>query len=81
MAPNSVDRSSYSKSKSGYGCGIFEKNIASKRMVYHSGRQLSYIATCIHLISENKTIVVLTNNMNDSFADLVVNELVEAKFY
>ena len=67
--------------KRGYGCGIFEKHIAWKHMVYHTGRQLSYIATCIHITSENRTIVVLTNNMDDTYADMVVNDLVGAKFY
>lgn len=64
-----------------YGCGIFTKQVGDEHVIYHTGRQLSYIATCIYIQEKRKFVIVLTNNMDDTFADLVVNELVGAKFY
>ncbi len=64
-----------------YGCGIFSKDVGGEHVLYHTGRQVSYIATCIYIQDMRKFVIVLTNNMDDTYADLVVNELVGAKFY
>lgn len=67
--------------KTSYGCGIFEKNIDSKTFHYHTGRQLSYIANCIYSPTDNTILIVLTNNMNDTYTDMMVNELTGVAFY
>ncbi|MCB0700743.1 MAG: beta-lactamase family protein [Chitinophagales bacterium] len=64
-----------------YGCGIFRKEVGGKELIYHTGRQASYVATAVYVPAEDKTVIVLTNNMDDTFADLVVNELLGVKFY
>lgn len=64
-----------------YGCGIFRNVIGGKELLYHTGRQVSYIATCVYVPAEDKILVVLTNNMDDEYADLVVNKLLGVKFY
>ncbi len=61
--------------KSEYGCGIFRKVSGGKELLYHTGRNLSYIAECIYMPSEDKIVVVLTNNMDDEYIDKVVEEL------
>lgn len=67
--------------KRSYGCGIFRKEVGGKELIYHTGRQVSYISTVVYVPAEDKFVIVLTNNMDDTISDLVVNELLGVKFY
>ncbi len=67
--------------KENYGCGLFNRTVGGKELIYHTGRQVSYIATAIYVPAEDKIVIVLTNNMDDTISDLVVNELLGVKFY
>lgn len=67
--------------KTKYGCGIFEKSLDGKTFQYHTGRQVSYIANCLYSPTDNSILIVLTNNMDDTYTDKIINELTNTAFY
>lgn len=63
------------KGKTEYGCGIFRKVSEGKELIYHTGRNISYIAECVYIPSEDKMVIIMTNNMDDEYIDIVMPEL------
>jgi len=61
------------------GLGLFEETYGNRRMLGHTGRQISYIAYAFVDPRSNESIIVLNNNANDETIDKVFERLCEGK--
>lgn len=58
-----------------YGLGIFRTKVDGKEFINHSGRTVSYISYLYFVPQDNLIAVVLTNNMDDTFARKIKNKI------
>ena len=61
------------------GLGIFEEFYGGRRVLGHTGRQVSYIAYAFVDPNTGESFVILTNNANDHYIDLVMGRLCSHK--
>lgn len=66
---------SYNNTKS--GLGLFEEKYGNRKLVGHTGRQISYISYAFADTKTGESIIVLNNNANDVIIDSVFEKLCE----
>lgn len=69
----------YSYKNTRSGLGLFEEKFGSRRLLGHSGRQISYISYVFADTKTGESIIVLNNNANDVIIDKVFEKLCDMK--
>lgn len=57
------------------GLGLFEEKYGGSTLCGHTGRQLSYISFAFVNTQTKQSVVILTNNANDPYADKIIEQL------
>jgi hypothetical protein len=61
------------------GLGLFEEKYGGSTLCGHTGRQLSYISFAFVNTQTKQSVVILTNNANDPYADKIIEQLCARK--
>jgi len=67
----------YKKKKA--GLGLFSESIGNRSVWGHTGRQVSYVSYAFVDSETKHSFVVLTNNANDDFAEIILKKLCSAR--
>lgn len=61
------------------GLGLFSESIGNRTVWGHTGRQVSYISYAFIDAESKHSFVVLTNNANDNYAEIILEKLCTAR--